>query len=122
LRATQCAVRCSGVPIAVLNCCSIRPAVAMNCSGSMFNRSRISGVSPGIKWVSRHSPEFYATVSQQGASAAAISESVGGETLGWSRIPEQSGSYSVLRPQAGPAGPTGLTAARILVPYGGPTT
>ena len=32
LRATQCAVRCSGVPIAVLNCCSIRPAVAMNCS------------------------------------------------------------------------------------------
>ena len=46
LRATPCAVRCSGVPIAVLNRSSIRAAVAMNCSGSMFNRSRIRGVSP----------------------------------------------------------------------------
>jgi len=41
LRVTQCAVRCSGVPIAVLNCCSIRAVVAMNCSGSIFSRSRI---------------------------------------------------------------------------------
>jgi len=31
LRVTQCAVRCAGVPKAVLNCCSIRAVVAMNC-------------------------------------------------------------------------------------------
>ena len=48
LRDRQCAVRCSGVPMAVLNYCSIRAVVAMNGSGSMFSRSRICGVSPGM--------------------------------------------------------------------------
>jgi len=47
LRVTQCAVRCSGVPMAVLNCCSIRAVVAMNGSGSICSRSRICGASPG---------------------------------------------------------------------------
>ena len=68
------------------------------------------GSRPGCaKWVSR-TPcrSSCATVSQQGASAAAISESVGGETLGWSRIAGHSGSYSVLAPQVGPAGGDGF--------------
>ena len=46
LRDRQCAVRCSGVPIAVLNCCSIRAVVAMNCSGSRSGSSHVGITSP----------------------------------------------------------------------------
>jgi hypothetical protein len=40
---------CAGVPMALSNWRSIRPAVAMNRSGSIANRSSSLGVSPGTK-------------------------------------------------------------------------
>ena len=68
LRVTQCAVRYSGVPMAVLNCCSIRAVVAMNCSGSIFSRSRIRGVSPGM--YPRLSSRITRPVASKGISGA----------------------------------------------------
>ena len=48
-RATQRSVMCVGVPMALPNCCSILPAVAMNWLGSIAQLSSSRGVSPGMK-------------------------------------------------------------------------